>query len=79
MVENNIGNLVKYHRKKSGLSQSELARISGVGKTVVFDIEKGKSTIRLSTLEKILKTLNMKIEVISPLMEQYLKESHAKS
>ena len=76
---NDIGEIVRFHRSKSGLSQSELARISGVGKTVVFDIEKGKQTIRLSTLIKILDTLNIKISLTSPLMNLYLKEKNEKS
>jgi HTH-type transcriptional regulator/antitoxin HipB len=45
------GALVRACRKKVGLSQAELARLAGVGKTVVFDIEKGKTTIRHITVE----------------------------
>ena len=42
--------------------------MAGVGKTVIYDIEKGKETIQLDTLRKILKVLNIKIELKSPLM-----------
>jgi len=63
-----ISQIVKTHRKKSGLTQKELADLSGVGKTVIFDIENGKETIRFSTLMKILNTLNIKISFQSPLM-----------
>lgn len=41
---------VRSHRRKAGLSQAGLARLAGVGKTVVFDIERGKETVRLKTL-----------------------------
>lgn len=64
-----IGDIVKYHRKKAGLSQKALANIAGIGKTVVFDIEKGKETIKLDTLRKILKVLNIKVLLTSPLMD----------
>jgi transcriptional regulator with XRE-family HTH domain len=32
-----IGRMIHFHRKKAKFSQAELAKISGVGKTVVFD------------------------------------------
>ena len=64
-----ISEIVLLHRKKSGLSRNQLADIAGVGKTVVYDIEKGKETIRFSTLLKVLKVLNIGITFTSPLME----------
>lgn len=63
-----IGELVRFHRKKGGLSQKKLADLAGVGKTVVFDLEKGKTTIRLDRLIKILTTLNISLRLQSPLM-----------
>lgn len=62
-----ISKAVISNRKKAGLSQKELADLAGVGKTVVFDIEKGKETVRLNTLLKVLEALNIKIELIQPL------------
>ena len=61
--------IVLFHRKKSGLSRNQLADLAGVGKTVIYDIEKGKETIRFSTLQKVLTALNIKITFTSPLME----------
>jgi transcriptional regulator with XRE-family HTH domain len=46
-----------------------LANLAGVGKTVIYDIENGKETIRFSTLQKVLTALNIKITFTSPLME----------
>ena len=62
-----IGKIIRLNRKQSGLSQSELANLSGVGRSVVYEIEKGKLNIRLNTLLKVLKALNIKIEVTSPI------------
>lgn len=70
----NIGKLVHYHRKKSGLSREKLAHLCGVGKTVIYDIEHGKLTIRLSTLLKLLNVLNIRIVFESPLMEGFTHE-----
>ena len=64
-----ISDIVLFHRRKSGLSRNQLADFAGVGKTVIYDIEKGKETIRFSTLQKVLKVLNIKITFTSPLME----------
>lgn len=54
----------------SGLSQAALAKLAGVGKTVVFDLEHGKQSIRLDTLTRILTVLNISIKLESPLMAQ---------
>jgi y4mF family transcriptional regulator len=67
----NIDVIIHFHRKKSGLSQKELADLAGVGKTVIFDIEKGKDTIQLNTLLKILNVLNISITIESPLMKTF--------
>ena len=74
MNSTDIGNLVHFYRKQSGLSQQQLAKISGVGKTVVFDIEKGKNTIQLNTLLKVLDVLNIKLTLIPPFTPD--KENH---
>ncbi len=54
------------HRKMAGLTQVELARLAGVGKTVVHDLEKGKVTIRVETMLKILRVLNIVLELKLP-------------
>ncbi|MCH7827332.1 MAG: helix-turn-helix transcriptional regulator [Bacteroidetes bacterium] len=68
MDSKSIGKIIYFHRKKSGLTQIQLADIAGVGKTAVFDIEKGKETVQLKTLLKIISALNIKIKLNSPLM-----------
>jgi HTH-type transcriptional regulator/antitoxin HipB len=74
-----IGQMIRFHRKKSGLTQEELGKLAGLGKTVVFDVEKGKSSIKLSTLLKLLFVLNIQITFQSPLMSFCEKEIHEKS
>ncbi len=69
-----LANVIKAHRKAAGLSQLQLAEMAGVGKTVVFDLEKGKETIQLDTLRKILQVLNIKVVLTSPLMNQQLTD-----
>ena len=71
-----LHNVIRYHRNQSGLSQLELANLAGVGKTVIFDIEKGKLSIRFNTLLKILNVLNIKIILDSPLMASFKETFH---
>ena len=67
-----LARVIKKHRKAAKLSQLQLAEMAGVGKTVVFDLEKGKETVKLNTLRKILKVLNIKAQLISPLLNNQI-------
>ena len=70
MIESQeLADIIRMHRKAAKLSRDKLAEMSGVGKTVIYDIENGKETIKLDTLRKILSVLNIKIELTSPLMD----------
>lgn len=74
-----IGSLIHCHRRKSNLTQKELADLAGVGKTAVFDIEHGKQTVQFDTLQKVCSVLNITITLESPVMEQCREEINAKS
>lgn len=69
-----IGGIVKFHRKKSGLSQSDLAKMADVGKTVIYDIEHATTSTRIDTLVKVFKALNIQIHFESPLMAIYKEQ-----
>jgi HTH-type transcriptional regulator/antitoxin HipB len=66
VTSNDIAHIIRYYRKQTGLSQLALAQIAGVGKTVIFDIEKGKPTIQLDTLLKVLDVLNIQLRFKIP-------------
>ena len=70
-----IAAIIKMHRKAAKLTQLQLAELAGVGKTVVFDIEKGKETVKLQTLSKILKVLNIEMKLTSPLLNNQMPEN----
>jgi len=63
-----IGKIVRLHREKANLTQLGLAELSGVGKTVIFDIEKGKVTVKLETILKVFKSLNISVILDSPVI-----------
>jgi HTH-type transcriptional regulator / antitoxin HipB len=66
-----LGEAIRFHRRKSGLSQRGLADLAQIGKTSVFDIEKGKATTRLATLLAVLKVLNIRLDLQSPLVKEF--------
>lgn len=64
-----IGKIIRFHRKKANLTQLELANLAGVGKTVIYDLEKGKATVKLETILKVFKSLNISVNLASPIID----------
>ena len=62
----NFGNLIKTTRKKSGLTQAELAAASGVGARFVRELEQGKPTCQLEKSLRIASMLGIKFEAQIP-------------
>ena len=62
-----LAEIIRDVRKAAGLTQKELADHAGVAKNLVYDLEKGKMTVRYENILKVLDVLNIKIEYISPL------------
>ena len=74
-----FGAIIRHHRKRARLSQARLAQVAGVGKTVVLDVEKGKRTVRLDILLRLLGALNVRLDWSSPLrdsFEEACEEAH---
>ena len=74
-----LSKATQFHRRLAGLSRVELATIAGVGKTVIYDLEKGKETLRLNTLLKILDALNISVSLDSPAMDNFEGDEDAQS
>jgi DNA-binding XRE family transcriptional regulator len=59
-----IGRLIKETRIKTGMSQQELAIVSGTSRTYISRIENDRSDIELTTLRKIIETgLGKRMEI----------------
>ncbi len=58
--------MIRNVRKHAGLTQKELADLAGVAKNLVYELEKGKETIRYSNLLKVLHVLNIEIKYNLP-------------
>lgn len=61
MIEEKVGNRIKELRNKLGISQEELGFRSGVHRTYIASLEVGKRNISISTLEKIVKALEVSL------------------
>ena len=72
-----VGRMVRYHRMRAGLTRMQLADLCGIGKTALFDLEKGHVSVRLSTLAKVLAGLNITPVWSSPLMKEFLEADNA--
>ena len=68
-----LSELIRQTRKRANLTQAELANLAGVGKTVVWDLEHGKCTVRLETLIKILTSLNIELIARSPINKEEIR------
>jgi len=55
--------MIRDLRKKHGLSQGELAQISGVSLPTISRFEREKDTIRLDVLVKMLDALDYRLEI----------------
>lgn len=61
-----LATVIRGTRKAAGLTQLELAELAAVGKSTVFDIEKGKANVQFSTLLKVLHVLHIELKFKAP-------------
>lgn len=59
-----IGNFVRTERKRRGLTQKELADMSGVGLNFVYQLEKNKKTVQLDSTNSVLQALGYRVGVM---------------
>lgn len=70
-----LATAVRFHRKKAKLTRVALAKLTGVGKTAVFDLEHAKPTVQLDTVLKVLSALNITLKLSSPLIDAQSSKS----
>lgn len=59
-----IGLSIKEERKAQGLTQTELANLSGVSINFVSQLEQGKSTVQMDRVLMVLETLGLGLRVV---------------
>jgi y4mF family transcriptional regulator len=53
-VTNQIARLVRERRRAAGLTQRALSELAGVGPRAVWDLERGKATLRMDVVNRVL-------------------------
>ena len=63
MITEDVGNRIKYLRKKKGLSQEKLALIAGIDRTYLAGVENAKRNATLTSIDKIVKALDVPLYI----------------
>jgi len=58
-----IGRLVRDHRKSQSVSQTEFAALCGVGVRFISELENGKPTLELGKVLHVLKCLGLEVTI----------------
>ena len=59
-----IGEFVRARRKASRLNQLELSELAGVGTRFISDLERGKQTVRLSEVNRVLAVFGKQLGIV---------------
>ena len=64
-LQQKLGSKIKTLRNEAGLSQEKLGELTGLDRTYISDIERGKRNPSLKSLEKLAKALKISISDIT--------------
>lgn len=59
-----IGAFVRERRRASGLTQQELGELAGVGTRFVSELERGKATLRMDAVNRVLRVFGRMLGLI---------------
>lgn len=62
----NVGQFVRTRRLASRISQKELGELAGVGTRFISELERGKPTLRMDAIAKVLAVFNKTLGVCDP-------------
>ena len=65
-MKNDLSALVRSLRETAGMSQRQLAARAKVGPRAVWDLERGKPTIRLDVITRVLSVFGRQLTVNEP-------------
>jgi len=64
-TNNVLGNFVRDRRKANNLTQQELAELAEVGTRLVSELERGKATLRMDAVNKVLKVFGKTLGLVA--------------
>ena len=59
-----IGDLVRQRRQANNLTQRELSELAGVGLRLVSELERGKATLRMDAVNRVLTVFGLMLGAI---------------
>lgn len=62
-----IGAFIRERRRASGMTQPELAELAGVGLRFVVELERGKPTMRMDSVNAVLRVFGKTLGVVDML------------
>ena len=74
MLYRTIGKLVRYERKRAGLTQHQLAERAGLTRTSITNLESGNQQVRVHTLFGIAEALGVLPQQLLPLPDRTLSD-----
>ncbi len=74
-TSNQLASLVRFHRKRAGLSQLDMASMADVSRKVVQDLEAGRGGVSWRNLLTVLAVLNVNLRPDGPLIDEWFSQS----
>ena len=62
--ETSLDEFVRARRKAHGMTQRQLAELAGVGARVVWDLERGKPTMRMDAVNRVLAVFGKQLGLV---------------
>jgi transcriptional regulator with XRE-family HTH domain len=59
-----LGERIREVRQRKGLSQSELARLSGVARSLITNVEAGRRTLSLANARDVARALGVSVDYL---------------
>ena len=56
-----IGTAIRHYRQQAGLSQAELAELSGLNRSYLSDLERGRETEQVKRILRVLRQLGVRM------------------
>ena len=74
-----LASLVRFHRKRAGLSQVDMASMAEVSRKVIQDLEASRDGVSWRNLMAVLAVLNVKLQPTGPLINEWISRSETDS
>lgn len=63
-METNVSGFIRQRRNARKISQKELAELAGVGQRFVSELERGKPTVRVAEVNKVLAVFGKQLGIV---------------